>query len=133
PTTDVYAYLEDVAPDGSSLLVTEGQRRANYHRRPAVVDSLPAEARLRAKPQLPWPGFTQADFDPAPFAGGQTVHLVFDLMPTAWLFRAGHRIRLSLAGADHDTFEPSPSAPQDLTWHLHRGDSQSTLVLPWVR
>src|SRR6185436_1140640 len=36
PSTDVYAYLEDVAPDGTSLLVSEGQLRADFHRlRPA--------------------------------------------------------------------------------------------------
>ena len=29
---DVYAYLEDVAPDGTSLLVSEGQLRADFHR-----------------------------------------------------------------------------------------------------
>ena len=132
-TTDVYAYLEDVAPDGSSLLVTEGQLRANYHRRKSAPDSLPVESRLRVKPALPWPGYTQADFDPAPFAGGKSVRLEFDLMPTAWLFRAGHRIRLSLAGADKDTFEASPAGgAQEVMWHLHRGDGQSVLVLPWI-
>jgi uncharacterized protein len=132
-TTDVYAYLEDVAPDGSSLLVTEGQLRANYHRRPAAVDSLPVKSRLRAKPALPWAGYTQADYDSTPFADGHTVRLVFDLMPTAWLFRAGHRIRLSLAGADQDSFEPSADATaQDVIWQLHRGEAKSVLVLPRI-
>jgi uncharacterized protein len=130
-TTDVYAYLEDVAPDGSSLLVSEGQLRANYHSRKSAPDSLPAASRLRVKPALPWAGYTQADFDPAPFAGGKTVRLEFDLMPTAWLFRAGHRIRLSLAGADDNTFEASPSG-QEVLWHLHRGEGESVLVLPWI-
>ena len=130
-TTDVYAYLEDVAPDGSSLLVSEGQLRANYHNRKSAPDSLPVASRLRVRPALPWQGYTQADFDPAPFAGGQVVRLEFDLMPTAWLFRAGHRIRLSLAGADNDTFEAS-QAGTEVLWHLHRGAGQSVLVLPWV-
>jgi putative CocE/NonD family hydrolase len=141
-SADVYAYLEDVAPDGSSLLVTEGQLRANYHRRQSAPDSLPAASRLRVRPALPWPGFTQADFDPAPLAAGKTVRLVFDLMPTAWRFRAGHRIRLSLAGADRDSFEPSLAQPgsgagtaagdSQVYWHLHRGDTHSVLVLPWI-
>ncbi len=141
-SADLYAYLEDVAPDGSSLLVTEGQLRANYHRRQSAPDSLPAASRLRVKPALPWPGFTQADFDPAPFAGGRSVRLVFDLMPTAWRFRAGHRIRLSLAGADRDSFEPSLAQPggaagsgggdPKVHWYLHRGSAQSVLVLPWI-
>jgi hypothetical protein len=130
-TTDVYAYLEDVAPDGSSLLVSEGQLRANYHSRKSAPDSMPASSRLRVKPALPWQGYTRADFDPTPFAGNRTVRLEFDLMPIAWLFRAGHRIRLSLAGADKDTFEDSP-AGQEVLWHLHRGEGQSVLVLPWI-
>jgi putative CocE/NonD family hydrolase len=135
-TTDVYAYLEDVAPDGSSMLVSEGQLRANYHRRRSLPDSLPAASRLRAKPVLPWAGYTQADHDAAPFADGRTVRLEFDLTPTAWLFRAGHRIRLSLAGADHDTFEPSAgqqeAGAQGVIWQLHRGEAQSVLLLPRV-
>jgi len=132
-----------VAPDGSSLLVTEGQLRANYHRRRSAPDSLPVASRLRVKPALPWAGFTRADFDPAPFAGGRTVSLRFDLMPTAWRFRAGHRIRLSLAGADQGSFEQSPaffSGSGDgaghpgtaVFWHLHRGRGQSVLILPWI-
>jgi putative CocE/NonD family hydrolase len=141
-TTDVYAYLEDVAPDGSSLLVTEGQLRANYHRRRSAPDSLPAASRLRVKPALPWPGYARADFDPAPFAGGRTVSLRFDLLPAAWRFRAGHRIRLSLAGADQGSFEQSPAfsgsgdGPGNtgtaVFWHLHRGGGQSVLILPWI-
>ena len=69
--------------------------------------------------------------------------LRFDLLPTAWLFRAGHRIRLSLAGADEESFEPNPDGPRaaagteaatpDITWHLHRGATQTFLLLPWVR
>ena len=59
------------------------------------------------------------------------MRLEFDLMPTAWLFRTGHRIRLSLAGADQDTFEPS-AARQQVLWHVYQGDGQSVLVLPWI-
>lgn len=142
-TADVYAYLEDVAPDGSSLLVTEGQLRANYHQLRPAQEMLPYASTLRLKPALPWHGFRQTDFDPTPFADGRFVRLVFDLMPTAWLFQAGHRVRLSLASADRDTFEANPEGPcsdacpdgraRKVLWHLRRGDGQSVLVLPWVQ
>jgi putative CocE/NonD family hydrolase len=142
-TTDVYAYLEDVAPNGSSLLVSEGQLRANYHRLKPPQDMLPGGSTLRVQPALPWHGYRQADFDPAPFAQGQAVRMVFDLMPTAWRFPAGHRIRLSLAGADQESFEASPAHLRDqdagtggaavpLIWQLRRGAGQSVLVLPWI-
>ena len=129
-SADVYAYLEDVAPDGSSLLVSEGQLRANYHRLKPAQDMLPA-AKPKVRPALPWHGYTRADYDPAPFAGGRALRLVFDLTPTAWLFQKGHSIRLSLAGADKDSFEPSLSqAPQ--RWRVHRGAGLSALDLPWI-
>lgn len=133
-SADVYAYLEDVAPDGRSLLVSEGQLRANYHRLKPARTLLPEVANLRVRPELPWHGYAQADHDPAPFASGRTVRLVMDLAPTAWLFAKGHRIRLSLAGADAGSFEPSPTLARDVTplWHVHRGAGQSRLKLPWV-
>ncbi|MEO8308905.1 MAG: CocE/NonD family hydrolase [Pseudomonadota bacterium] len=140
-STDVYAYLEDVAPDGSSLLVSEGQLRANFHRLRPSKDMLPEVSALRVQPVLPWHGYRKTDFDPAPFANGKVVRMEFDLMPTAWVFRAGHRIRLSLAGADQDSFEPSLASSKDKgtnatptvpVWHVHRGAGQSVLLLPWV-
>ena len=130
-STDVYAYLEDVAPDGTSLLVSEGQLRANYHRLKPTQDMMPGASKLKVLPALPWHGYTRADYDPAPFADGRSVRLVFDLTPTAWLFRKGHRIRLSIAGADKDSFEPSLSpAPQ--RWRVQLGAGQSVLDLPWI-
>ncbi len=133
PDTDVYAYLEDVAPDGTSLLVSEGQLRAGFHKLlPAQQIADPA-ARLRVSPALPYHGYRQADFDPAPLAGGRTVRLEFDLMPVSWVFRAGHRIRLSLAGADDGSFESLLPAGNAVTWRVRTGSGASVLELPWVR
>jgi putative CocE/NonD family hydrolase len=131
PSTDVYAYLEDVAPDGTSMLVTEGELRANFHRLVPPQAMMTGKPSVSVSPALPWHGYRAADFDPAPLADGRVVRLVFDLMPTAWRFRAGHRIRLSLAGADQDSFEP-PADPAP-SWRVHRGAGESVLLLPWVR
>jgi uncharacterized protein len=132
PTADVYAYLEDVAPDGTSLLVSEGELRADYHRLKPAQDIADPAARLRVRPALPYHGFGRADQDPAPLADGRTVQLEFDLMPTSWLFAAGHRIRLSLAGADAGTFEAAPSGADSALWFVYRGPGASELDLPWV-
>ena len=92
---------------------------------------LPEISTLRVQPALPWHGYRKTDFDPAPFANGKVVRLVFDMMPVSWVFHAGHRIRLSLAGADQDSFEPSLGSSKPV-WHVHRGAGQSVLLLPWV-
>ncbi len=133
---DVFAYLEDVAPDGSALLVTEGQLRANYRRQHGRGPS------LIARPQLPWHGYGSGDYQPQPFAGRRWLALEFDMMPTAWLFKRGHRIRLSFAGADwpsfqlHPALSPSndPAAADTVAplWTVWRGPSRPDLVLPIV-
>jgi predicted acyl esterase len=53
-------------------------------------------------------------------------------MPVAWLFKSGHRIRLSLAGADEGSFEPAPHI-DTASWRVQRGPGASVLELPWVR
>ena len=45
---------------------------------------------------------------------GEPVELVFDLLPTSNIFDAGHRIRVTIMGADADTFatpqlDPAPT------------------------
>lgn len=132
--SDVFVYLEDVAPDGTSLLVTEGQLRANYHR---LRRGGPVPGAL---PVLPWHGFAKADYVPRPFAGGKVLRLKLDLMPTSWLFRKGHRIRLSLAAADWPSFALHPGLSASNTpdgvrapvWTLHRGPGLSAITLPVV-
>ncbi|MFM5931442.1 MAG: CocE/NonD family hydrolase [Novosphingobium sp.] len=124
---DVFAYLEDVAPDGTSLLVTEGQLRANYWR---GVKGGPSPL---AKPALPWHGYAKADYAAAPFADGKVLQLNFDMMPTSWVFRKGHRLRLSFAGADYPAFPLHPllDAKQPPVWTVYRAGTSLTLpVVP---
>jgi predicted acyl esterase len=61
------------------------------------------------RPELPWQGFREADYIDGVFDGDAPVRLTLDLLPTAWTFRAGHSIRVSLAGADWPTFELHPA------------------------
>jgi len=133
PSTDVYAYLEDVAADGSSLLVSEGQLRAGFHRLRPAQGIAALNAKLRVKPALPYHGYKRADHVAAPLADGRTVSLAFDLMPISWVFKAGHRIRLSLAGADEGSFESALVDGDTVIWRVHTGRGASRLELPWVR
>jgi putative CocE/NonD family hydrolase len=135
----VFAYLEDVAPDGSSLLVTEGQLRANYHALRPISGMLGEGRRpLEVTPSLPWQGFARSDYDPEPLANGASVRLVFDLMPTSWVFKPGHRIRLSIAGADAPSFALHPALKavaergETPVWRVWRGPNLSSVTLPVI-
>jgi predicted acyl esterase len=93
-------------------------------------------------PNLPWQGFEKTDYKVAPFAKGKTVRLNLDLMPTSWVFKQGHRIRISIAGADFPSFalHPQLSATNDPdaatnvvpTWSIKRGRDMSSIVLPII-
>jgi putative CocE/NonD family hydrolase len=139
PEGDVFAYLEDVAPDGTSLLVSEGQLRANYARLRPISGMVSSGHRpLTVLPDLPWQGFDAADYVARPFADGAEVRVKFDLMPVSWIFRAGHRIRMSLAGADAGSFAVHPglqaavAAGDAPIWRIRRGAGQSMLILPVI-
>jgi len=87
---NVFAYLEDVAPDGQVTMVTEGRLKASLR--------ATAPAPWKMPPGVPWHrAFAE---DAAPLTPGKAVELAFDMMPTAYLFKAGHRIQVTIAGAD---------------------------------
>lgn len=103
---DMFVFLEDVDPDGCPLLVTEGQLRAGFarlHDPDEITDT-----GIAIQPRLPWHGYRKADYHPDIFSGGTTVELVIDLLPTSWIFRAGHAIRLSVACANWPDFALNP-------------------------
>jgi uncharacterized protein len=88
---DVFIYLEEVDPDGRSHYVSEGMLRASNR---ATGD--PGYNTIG----LPYhPGLRR---DQKPLVPGEPVELAIDLYPTSRLFAAGHRIRITVAGADRD-------------------------------
>ena len=110
PDGDFFVFLEDITEDGRAILVTEQPQRAGFallkdnnliiRRGETGVDMLP---------DLPWHGYEKADYNPDVFKNGNVVNLKFDLQPTSWVFRKGHRIRVSIAAADWPTFPLHPS------------------------
>ena len=40
---------------------------------------------------------------------GEVTELFFDLVPTPWLFRKGHSIRIAVTAADRDHFHKFPA------------------------
>lgn len=93
-----FVYLEDVDPRGSVAYVTEGELRV-IHRRLST-------ATPPYRQTVPYRTFKRADAQP--LVRGEIGELRFDLLPTSYLFEAGHRIRIAIAGADASHFAVLP-------------------------
>ncbi len=94
-----YVYLEDVFPEGKVVYLTEGQLRA-VHR--SVSNEKPPVAVFG-----PYHTFTGADA--SPLVPGEVAEITFDLLPISTIVRAGHKIRVAIAGHDSDTFARYPA------------------------
>lgn len=110
----VFVYLEDERPDGHVDYVTEGQLRA-LHRK--VAEGAPYDSVA--------PYRTFAREDARPLDPGEIVELKLDLLPIAWRFAAGHRLRIGIAGADAHHFARLPDAP---TLAVHRSATRPSHV-----
>jgi uncharacterized protein len=121
----LYAYLEDVEPSGRVVYVTEGEL-ALADRAVAPKRDNPAWRKLRT-PRT----YDQADASPFPL--GQPQQVTFDLLPTSVLFRAGDRIRITIAAADPDAFQLLP-ADGKATYNIsHSAASPSYVELPVIK
>ena len=119
----LFAYLEDIAPDGAITMVSEGRLKASLR----TVN----EAPYKLPEGMVWHGFYQADAKP--LEPGVPARMMFELMPVSHIFKAGHRYRLTLTGADprekqRVRLDPAP------TWTLHADPQRpSQLLLPIVK
>lgn len=82
PDTDFFAKLIDVYPDGSALLISEGQLRMRYRQ-----------------------GFAY----PMMMKPGEVYETHIDLGSVSNLFVKGHRIRLDVTSSNFPHFEPNPN------------------------
>ena len=82
--------LEDVAPDGSVKVVTEGRLKASLRK----LNDAPWKL-----PNLPW--HRAYAEDEQLLKAGEPVRLQFDLMPTSYVWAKGHRIQFTFTGSDH--------------------------------
>jgi len=120
PDAAVFVYLAEVEPDGTSRYVTEGVLRA-IHRAEA-----PAPRNYRTT--WPWRSFARTAARPMP--PGEPQLLRFALLPTAWRFAKGSRLRLSIAAADADHFAQTPHGRPPVLTVLSGGERASLLELP---
>jgi putative CocE/NonD family hydrolase len=120
PDAAVFAYLSEVEPDGTARYVTEGMLRA-LHRQ---------EGSPGTGYRTCWPARSFHAADAAPLIPGQPARLRIPLLPTAWVFKAGSRIRLSLAGGDADHCAQVPHGRPPRLAILQGGAQASSLDLP---
>ena len=108
---DMVFSLNDVAPNGTSTQVVQGYLNVPHQRSLA---------------------------DPKPLVPGQAQQVELDLLPTAYVFQPGHRLRLALAGAASVApglpFPQGPGPnPAAFTWTvLQDAKHPATLALPIV-
>ncbi|MEA3003063.1 MAG: uncharacterized protein QOH81_1851 [Sphingomonadales bacterium] len=122
PDANLFAYLEDVAPDGSVRVVTEGRLKASLRRM--------AEAPWKMPRGVPWHRSHAEDAEP--LKPGQPARLVFELMPTSYIFKSGHRIQLTVAGADYrERAREATGLARTVTLYADR-EHPSSVTLPIV-
>jgi putative CocE/NonD family hydrolase len=121
PDLDFFVYLEEV--DGSkSTYLTEGNLRASHR----ALSEAPYN-------NLGLPYHRHYKSDLKPIAAGEPVELVFNLLPTSYLFRAGNRIRISVTCADADNFETPALNPAPKLRLLRDVNHPSLIQLPVVQ
>jgi predicted acyl esterase len=89
PDANLFAYLEDVDPAGKAYMVSFGRLAASHRKlSKAPYDRL----------DLPYHSGLKADA--LPMVPGKPAVLTFSMVPRSYTFAAGHRLRVTLAGAD---------------------------------
>ena len=116
----LFVYLSEIEADGSERYVTEGLLRL-LHRQTA-----PCPPTYRTT--WPFRSFSRAQARPMQPGVFEPVRLA--LLPTAWRFSAGSRIRVSIAGADKDHCGQVPHGRPPRLSIGTGGDMRSQLVLP---
>jgi len=119
PDLDIFSYLEEVDAKGHSTYITEGTLRASHR----VTVSAPYN-------NLGFPFYRHYESDLLLIQNGEPFELTLDLLPTAWRFHSGSRIRVTIAFADADNFDTPILDPVPEVQLLHNFDHPSYIELP---
>jgi uncharacterized protein len=122
PDLDVFVYLEEVDAEGNSTYVTEGILRASHRALgKATFENI----------GLPWHNHFQTELNAIP--PGEPFEMVLDLLPTAYRFSKGRRIRVTVAFADADNFDTPMIDPAPGVQLLRGKEHPSFIELPLLR
>lgn len=115
----VFAYLQDVAPDGAAWYVSEGQ----LNLRDRKVSEPPFD-------YLGLPYHSILEADRLPVVPGEPMEIAIALTQVSWIVPAGHRLCLTIAGADKDnSYQRVQDRPPKIEIECGR-DHPLTLDLP---
>ncbi|WP_417318690.1 CocE/NonD family hydrolase [Emcibacter sp.] len=120
---NVFAYLEDVAPDGKISVLAFGRLAASHRKETeAPYDML----------GMPWHSGRKDDV--SLLVPGEKAEMKISLLPASQVIRAGHRLRLVIAGADprQRNLEQIKQSPAPIITILSGEMDGSYLELPFV-
>jgi putative CocE/NonD family hydrolase len=117
---DFFVYLTDVTDSGASLYITEGKLRASRR----ATSTAPYE-------YLGLPYHRSYEADIADLAG-EPVELVFDMLPTSYVFGEGHRIRVYITCANKDNYSTPVFDPAPTVSVYHDAEHASYIELPII-
>ena len=122
PAANIFAYLEDVDPSGTAVVLAQG-RLAGSHR---TLGKAPYA-------NLGLPYHPAMKRDDRPLVPGAPVDLIFELSPRSYVVQPGHRLRIALAGADPR--QRNLAAIRDglaRRWTLYGGTGGSRVDIPFT-
>jgi putative CocE/NonD family hydrolase len=117
---DLFVILEEVHEAGFSQYVADGAFRLSHR----TLNEAPFDAL-----GVPWLGNYEAD---RKSATGEPVQLALDIKPIANVFDKGHRIRITIVGADRDAYPVEPSEPSPTLQVHYGGRFDSHVDLPLI-
>lgn len=118
---NIFVYLEDVAQDGKTAQVTDARLKASLRKvsKPKHENyGMPYHRSHREDLQLLKPG------EPA--------QLIFAFLPESHIFKAGHRIRISVAGSDYRERDRTPASPAPVVTIYNTPSNPSYISLPII-
>ena len=120
PDADFFVFLQDVDAEGVSRPIGDGALRASY----------------RATARPPFENFGQpyhtglrSDVAPLP---PEPVELAFSLNPTSYVVKAGHRLRVTITGADRGAAQTPVLSPPPTVRIFRGAEYSSYITLPIV-
>ena len=122
-SVDFYIYLEDVAEDGTSIMISDGVMRT-ANRKPAIP--------VFNNMGLPYHTNYQGDQLPLP-EDGSPVELSFSMYPLSYTVPAGHRLRVTINNFDRDNWDTPQQDPAPVVRVYHSAKYCSHVVLPVVK
>lgn len=117
----LFAFVQDIAPDGTAYYLTDGQ--LNFRDRKVTEPAFD---------NLGLPYHSVRDRDRLPVRPGEVMDIQLALNPVSWIVPAGHRLCLTLAGADLDNFHQHRRDPAPRITVFCDAQRPTTLALPVI-